>query len=194
MKFLRKFYRWSLILLIPLLMGSYIRGCSLLSWFGVYIIFCQPFGNYVWNDETYYDLGGPEGEQYILISDLGKIWHGYLQDGCLQDLFEDTQNQTNNLLYRIEYFEEFYLMIVVGENGTILREDNPSVVNDWDLINSPTNNNLKGLCKSGNSIFAAGDAGTVIKSDDEGVTWELLTFPYNVNLNDCSSPAAGEVI
>jgi photosystem II stability/assembly factor-like uncharacterized protein len=148
----------------------------------------------VWNDETYYDLGGPEGEQYILISDLGKIWHGYLQDGCLQDLFEDTQNQTNNLLYRIEYFEEFYLMIVVGENGTILREDNPSVVNDWDLINSPTNNNLKGLCKSGNSIFAAGDAGTVIKSDDEGVTWELLTFPYNVNLNDCSSPAAGEVI
>jgi hypothetical protein len=39
-----------------------------------------------------------------------------------------------------------------------------------------------------------GDAGTVIRSDDLGLTWELLNFPYNVDLNDCSSPADGEVI
>jgi photosystem II stability/assembly factor-like uncharacterized protein len=195
MKFLRKFYRWSLIILIPLLMGSTVKGCDLLR--GLFVIFCRiadpTDSDLQFNDFAIY---GQDGDfQNIFVQESGSIWHGVssFHYPCMRELFpDDIPVNFNSSLNRIEIYNLHG--IVVGDNGAILRADLGTSVNDWVLINSPTTNNLTGLCQSGTSIFAVGDAGTVIKSTDLGLTWSLLNFPYNVDLNDCNSPSDGEVI
>lgn len=199
MKFIRKFYRWSLIIIIPLLIGSSIRGCeflNLLSWF-----LCYNPSTVGVNDETYYQVGDfYSAGHYIFVTDSGKILNGSSLDnnGCFQTLnYDFIIPETDNSLNRVEYIQLILvekLLLAVGDNGTILLEDDPDSVNTFNQISSPTNNNLNGICTSLLTIFVVGDAGTVIKSVDEGVTWELLNFPYNVDLNDCSSPSPGEVI
>jgi photosystem II stability/assembly factor-like uncharacterized protein len=177
-------------------MGSSLRGCGLLqvlSW-----VLCYNTINADYNDET---VCGNGGRHYIFALNSGKILHGFQffpeNPGCFSTLTYDLIIPDNdNSLNRIETFNslgEEYL-IAVGDSGTILRADTISGVITFDQINCPSNNNLSGLCKSGFSIFAVGDAGTVIKSVDFGITWTQLNFPFNVDLNDCSSPAEGEVI
>ena len=198
MKFLRKFYRWSLILLIPLLMGSSIKGCNIIE--ALFAVICEKSGEKA-NDEGFYQSEDGYHDYAILVSDFGIIWNGERDHttGCVVNVYADTvPPQVTSNLNRIEIINlptQNYLGVVIGDNGTILRAVLEETINDWDLINSQTNNNLTGLCQSGSSLFAVGAAGTVIKSDDLGLTWEFLNFPYNnVDLNDCSSPAAGEVI
>ena len=188
MKFLQRFYKWSILILLPLLMAVSFRGCSIFNLF--YFLYCTNSFNVEYNDVTIYDLEG-FGEQYIFVSD-----NGDLVDECFPSLFTETiEPKTTQNLNAVRLFEDLNLIIVTGDSGIIVRaDDDPSLINRWDLITTPTTNNLNELCKLGSLIFAVGDAGTVIKSSDEGLTWELVNFPFNNDLSSCYSTSTGEIV
>ncbi len=48
----------------------------------------------------------------------------------------------------------------------------------WQILNSPTTANLRGIDNLGNGVvWASGDQGTVLRSNDNGVTWTRCTPP-----------------
>src|SRR2546423_3674030 len=60
-----------------------------------------------------------------------------------------------------------------------------SVFGQWSVAKSGTTNNLNGIYLLDSGIgFAVGDAGTILKTTDAGMTWSLLTSGTTNTLND----------
>jgi len=78
-------------------------------------------------------------------------------------------------------------VVVVGNNGTILRTTNGGT--DWLSINNPATENLhKVEFADTQTGYAIGDNGTVLKTTDAGVSWQLLTttFPEDILYVSCT--------
>ncbi|MCB0481082.1 MAG: hypothetical protein KDC83_06590 [Flavobacteriales bacterium] len=55
---------------------------------------------------------------------------------------------------------------------------------EWFKISSNTTENLKAVDFSGSVGFAVGEAGTILKSENNGDSWTKLSSPVEVNLNE----------
>jgi len=70
--------------------------------------------------------------------------------------------------------------IVVGTFGMILRTTDGG--ENWlpilDRIDNPDGFHYYGIARSGDSLFIAGEVGTLFRSDDDGQHWERLESPY----------------
>jgi photosystem II stability/assembly factor-like uncharacterized protein len=70
--------------------------------------------------------------------------------------------------------------IVVGTFGMILRTIDGG--ENWlpilDRIDNPDGFHYYGIARSGDSLFIAGEVGTLFRSDDDGQHWERLESPY----------------
>jgi photosystem II stability/assembly factor-like uncharacterized protein len=73
--------------------------------------------------------------------------------------------------------------IVVGANGTIYQWPIQNVI-----INPAGTQDLHAICQDlpSPNLIAVGDSGTVIKSTDHGLSWNVLSFPDFTNLRSCS--------
>lgn len=72
------------------------------------------------------------------------------------------------------------VVIAVGEGGTILRSAGGS---NWDQIKSPTHSTLNSIVASGNSFWAVGAKGTIVRSTDDGVSFSSLPVVSPRDLN-----------
>lgn len=65
----------------------------------------------------------------------------------------------------------------------------------WTVQTSPTKSNLNAIAFYNARIgFAVGDAGTVLRTINEGKTWQQMNFPFNVNLGSVVLPDSAVVI
>ncbi|MFO1448336.1 MAG: S8 family serine peptidase [Opitutaceae bacterium] len=85
--------------------------------------------------------------------------------------------QGNNLS-AVEYFEKTF--VSVGGYGTVVTSPNALV---WTLRQSGTTKDLRGIASNGSRWVAVGLAGTIITSDDQGLSWTpRSSHPVNPQL------------
>lgn len=78
-------------------------------------------------------------------------------------------------------------VIGVGEGGHIIEiTQEISVYYSSKNITSPTNNTLYSLSYNSDIIVAVGEKGTIIKSNDEGLTWDIIDLSCNNTLRSCT--------
>jgi len=72
------------------------------------------------------------------------------------------------------------VVIAVGEGGTILRSAGRS---SWDQVESPAHSTLDSVAASGNSFWAVGAKGMIVRSTDNGVSFIALPVlsPHDLN-------------
>jgi photosystem II stability/assembly factor-like uncharacterized protein len=70
--------------------------------------------------------------------------------------------------------------IVIGAFGILLRttDGGENWVSLLDCIDNPDGFHYYGICRSGDALFIAGEAGMLFRSDDWGQTWKRLESPY----------------
>jgi photosystem II stability/assembly factor-like uncharacterized protein len=175
MKFLRKFYIWFLLVFVPLFIGAKHGGCSFFE--AIYFTTCSPDPLLQFNS-----LGTDAGNNSILVCDQGKIFIG--DDLCSNDFILLTISNVSNLNDVTFIANPKTGNIIVGDNGTLVR-----LTPDHQLIypiNPAGSANLNSVNLTHPSnvavIFAVGDAGTIIKTTDGGLTWALLDFPNSADL------------
>jgi photosystem II stability/assembly factor-like uncharacterized protein len=176
MKFLRKFYIWFLLVFIPLFMGAKHGGCSFLE--AIYFTTCSPDPGVQFNS-----LGGDVGNKSILVCDQGKI---FIEDDlCSEDYILLTISNSSNLNDVTFSANPNTGNIIVGDNGTLVRlsPDHKLIypINPAGSANLNSVNFTHPFSKN-TVIFAVGDAGTIIKTTDGGLTWVLLDFPNSADL------------
>jgi len=72
-------------------------------------------------------------------------------------------------------------VVVVGDNGTILRTINGGT--DWLPVSNPATANLHKVQFAGTQTgYAAGDNGTLLKTTDSGASWQILNTNTSENL------------
>lgn len=80
---------------------------------------------------------------------------------------------TGNNLYDVFYLDEDHGW-AVGANGTIIAYD-ANISNEWWLCESPVQADLNAIVmRSDGKGFCIGDGGTVLKTTDSGISWEIL--------------------
>jgi len=105
------------------------------------------------------------------------VWSLYPSSPTSEDLFS---------VFSYDSYPYFYAW-ACGANGTILRWDGSS----WSKINNiPTTENLYCIWGfgenppySGEAIFCVGAGGTILASEDLGLTWHTETCPVTVDLH-----------
>jgi photosystem II stability/assembly factor-like uncharacterized protein len=70
--------------------------------------------------------------------------------------------------------------IVIGAFGILLRttDGGETWVSLLDRIDNPDGFHYYGICRAGNALFIAGEAGMLFRSDDWGQSWKRLASPY----------------
>ncbi|HMS66437.1 MAG TPA: hypothetical protein PKD83_14430, partial [Ignavibacteria bacterium] len=83
-------------------------------------------------------------------------------------------------------------ILFAGDNGLIMKADSIGLPNGgeqirWRVIPSGTNKNLHCITGGGGSsvYIAVGDDGTIIKSSDNGETWNNIPSPVTDDLYGC---------
>jgi photosystem II stability/assembly factor-like uncharacterized protein len=165
MKGFKKYFKFSLLLLFPLLLGS--RGC-----------------------ESIYNIcNGPHSMNYFSYV-LGTVQgYGACDGGTV--VFYDINEECN---YQIQFsapgdpdLKMFTtindsILIFVGENGTIIR--NTAFQLNYEVINSPTTSYLSSIIAEDEILTATGHDGVIIQSTDTGLTWKLLPSPAPIDIKD----------
>jgi len=174
---MNKFLRYLLFLLFPLFLGLAPKGCSFIE--GLFFYYCIDIPPDIFITNGF--GSGVEGD-LIYISNDGVIW--VPPELCSNDFIRKTVNG-NPDLFDITYFGVNNVgNIVVGESGTIIQVTPKP---DYKLvqINNPAgSHNLNDIEQQilSTLVFAVGDSGTIIKSTDYGLSWNVVSFPFNVNL------------
>ena len=125
-----------------------------------------------------------DGSQYVRTGDYGSImtwdgvstytgipdpkweWSHYLASGLFNDLYWDGA-----------------VYIAVGNNGVI--STSPDATDgSWTDQNSTIIQHLKAVTKSDTRYVAVGASGTILTSNNDGVTWVAQTSGINVTLNE----------
>jgi photosystem II stability/assembly factor-like uncharacterized protein len=76
--------------------------------------------------------------------------------------------------------------LIVGENGKILKLAN----NVWETITAPVNVDFNGICLLDSSIgYVVGDYGFILKTNDAGLTWNVVLSGADVNFSSVSCAA-----
>ena len=77
------------------------------------------------------------------------------------------------------------LIISVGDYGLVKRSKDFG--NTWETIRGKYNlEHLKGVCYSGDNIYAVGSNGTLLKSEDDGTNWIRIDINTDKDLNAVS--------
>jgi photosystem II stability/assembly factor-like uncharacterized protein len=78
------------------------------------------------------------------------------------------------------WFKNAHEGIVIGAFGVLLRtiDGGRNWVSLLDRIDNPDGFHYYGICRSGNALFIAGEAGMLFRSDDWGQSWNRLESPY----------------
>ena len=144
------------------------------------------------NDVTLNDIGKSHNGSYIGVNDNGEIYgasfseHGQLNTALLYTV------PGSPALNRIAYLSGSDINIIVGAEGTILRNASDNV--EWTKITSPVNEDLNGIyVESEEAIFLAGNAATILKSTDLGLTWQQKNLNLEVknDLYDVNGNSSG---
>lgn len=99
--------------------------------------------------------------------DSGVTWDQSINTGVTDDLADLT------------YFD-FVFGFAIGKNGQIIRTAGGTI---WETKPKLTNEDLNALAKlDTTTAIVVGNNGTVLKTKDKAVTWEILPFPEKVNL------------
>lgn len=72
-------------------------------------------------------------------------------------------------------------VVVVGTGGKLFASAN---MEEWAVITSPVTENLLSVTFSGNSVIAAGDNGTIIKSINNGIDWVISNSGITTKIFD----------
>lgn len=72
--------------------------------------------------------------------------------------------------------------IIIGSGGYIAVSGSNN--NIFSTISSPTSASLQSVKVFNNSVWIAGDSGTVLSSTDGGSIWQDISIPLNIKLND----------
>ncbi len=147
------------------------------------------------SDVTLNDIGKSHNGSYIGVNDNGEIYgakfsdHGQLNTSLLYTV------PGNPALNRIAYLSGSDINIIIGAGGTILR--NTSENTEWAKIISPVNEDLNGIyIESEEAIYIAGNAATVLKSTDLGLTWQQKPWNLEVknDLYDVNGNSSGVIV
>ena len=174
MELLKRYFKLSLLLFIPLLLGAKEGGCHLA--FHNFFSVCRSDLRY--NAMiSYRSLGWT-----YKITDNGiiSLYRRVYPLDCV-DFIVFTAPGSPSLNDGDELGD--HSLVVVGDNGTIIRTTSGT---NFEIINSPTSNNLVAI--EGDRYYdfgvAVGNAGTIIRSNDYGLNWELVSFPELIDLKD----------
>jgi hypothetical protein len=120
------------------------------------------------------------GGQYVAVGSGGSVF-------ASADLVTWTQavSNTANDLYSVSYQNGGF--IATGAAGTLLASPDGSA---WTVRNSNTANALRGVAfrlSTGIRYVAVGDAGTIVTSSDDGVTWTPVAPVTVQNLRSAAS-------
>ena len=176
MKFLQKFYVWFLILLLPFLLGAKHSGCSFFE--AIFFTNCSPNPGAQFNS-----IGTDVNDQAILVCDAGKIYVG--DEICSSNFVLLTVQYEPNLNDVTFFANNSTGNIIVGDNGTLVRL---TPDHQLDYLSNPAGsynlNAVEGYGFNPSIIFAVGNSGTVIRSTDGGLTWTLLDFINQADLEE----------
>ena len=120
------------------------------------------------------------GGQYVAVGSGGNVF-------ASTDLVSWTQAVSNtvNDLYSVSYQNGGF--IATGAGGTLLASPDGSA---WTVRNSNTANALRGVAfrlSTGIRYVAVGDAGTIVTSSDDGITWAPIAPVTAQNLRSVAS-------
>ena len=112
------------------------------------------------------------GNTYVVVGNAGTV----LTSQNVTSWISRTSGTTENLLDVI-YNDDVDKFIAIGASGTIL-ESSDGIT--WSAQESGTSEDLYGITWSEGRTVIAGDNGTLIISDDGGLTWETNILTTNV--------------
>jgi photosystem II stability/assembly factor-like uncharacterized protein len=109
----------------------------------------------------------------IYSSDGGKTW----EDRSIIVLNStESHSRLEKNLYGVDFIDDFSgdsKLAVCGEDGTIYHTTSSGGVWDWQPVNTITTHTLRDIITIGCCLYiAVGDNGTIIKTNDNGQTWE----------------------
>jgi photosystem II stability/assembly factor-like uncharacterized protein len=128
---------------------------------------------------TLYDVGPSSSHSYA-VGEQGTILQGSLLGNSFPAAIADVP--TTATLYDFALFRQNTL-IAVGGSGTILRSTDDGL--SWDLLASPTSNDLRAVAVSGDGSYAVacGEGGVLLWSND-GIAWQFSgASPLRADLN-----------
>jgi photosystem II stability/assembly factor-like uncharacterized protein len=117
----------------------------------------------------------------LAVGDSGKIVYGK----PTTDMFTIINPGTTENLNYIKYDSYYHYYNVVGNHGTILRNDDSNPITNWTSINSGVTCNLNCIStieQTDYSNIIVGDSGTILKSKDLGSTWVKINSGVVNNL------------
>lgn len=123
-----------------------------------------------------------DGNQYIRTGEYGIMtWDGVTTfDGLPDPKWE--WSYLNSKLYNDLYWDGTNF-VAVGNNGMISTSTD-AADGSWTDQNSTVSQHLKAVTKSDTRYVVVGAAGTILISDNDGVTWVAQTSGINVTLNE----------
>lgn len=92
----------------------------------------------------------------ICISEDGEIWSSVLRKTCNSLYWNDTLKK----------------VFATSSNGKIYVS---SDLSEWEVLDTTLTEKITGITYGNNMLVAVGYGGSIIKSTDEGVTWEVVT-------------------
>jgi photosystem II stability/assembly factor-like uncharacterized protein len=100
----------------------------------------------------------------ILSPDGGKTWEDRSISGLTENLYG---------FAFVDYGGTDVPVVVCGEAGTMYISTNSGSGWSWTKVNTPTTENINSIIAMNKSLFiAVGDAGTILKTYDQGNSWE----------------------
>lgn len=152
--------------------GSGVYSSDLATWYG-YLSFPQSKNSVIW-----------DGNRFVMTSVLGiKVWDGIPVSNSpiwSWSLYSDNPKIT---MFGIHW--DGSLLVAVGKGGLIYTSTDSTVNSpSWAMRTSGATADLLAVTKGGSRYVAVGAAGTIITSDNGGVSWTSRSSGTTSDLND----------
>jgi photosystem II stability/assembly factor-like uncharacterized protein len=151
----------------------------------------------------------------LMLAKLEPLIHKYKQGLAIAD--EQQRTDIESTLENLEFFLDDVKMaveegptqplmdvwfkneregIVIGAFGVLLRtiDGGENWVSLVDRIDNPDGFHYYGICRSGNALFIAGEAGMLFRSDDWGQSWNRLESTYEGSFFGITGSDDGSVV
>ena len=177
-----KLLRISLFIIFPMFLGLGPKGCSFLEYLFFHTCF-NPHFNVEINDVSnwWYEPTNEYFDLYVADSGYFFIRARSNCDPVVYDGFVPGKPNLNGTVLG----ELLVGTIMVGDSGRIILLNSSQQMSD--IFNPAGAYNLNAIAKlSIDVLIAVGDSGTIIRSSDSGLNWEIVNSPTTSNLTDVS--------